>query len=174
MCRAYSLMLEVMRVLAIDPGYDRLGVAVVEGDPSSPHLVMSMCVEPPKGSREERLGEVSRAVHEVIAGYAPHVLAIETLFFSVNKKTAIGVAEARGAVLAAAGRTNLPIIECSPQQVKLAVTGHGGASKASVSAMLPRLLSLSNKKRLDDELDAIAIGITGLAMGRGHSLIHSS
>lgn len=155
-----------MRVLAIDPGYDRLGVAVIEGDPSRPTLIMSTCVEPPKGLREERLGEVSRAVSEAILSYTPDVLAIETLFFSINKKTAIGVAEARGAVLAAAGRANLPIIECSPQQVKIAVTGHGGSNKATVASMLPRLISLPLKKRLDDELDAIAIGITGLSMGR--------
>ena len=68
-------------------------------------------------------------------------------------------------MLAAAGIASLPVIECSPQQVKLAVTGYGGADKKSVEQMIPRLLFLSKKKRLDDELDAIAIGITALAMG---------
>lgn len=154
-----------MRILAIDPGYDRLGIAILEGDPSRPILVMSNCVQPDKGAREDRLAEVSRAVSEAIVTYNPSALAIETLFFSVNKKTAIGVAEARGAILAVVGLASLPVIECSPQQVKLAVTGHGGSSKDAVAAMIPRLISLPNKKRLDDELDAIAIGITGLAMG---------
>jgi crossover junction endodeoxyribonuclease RuvC len=156
-----------MRILAIDPGYDRLGIAVVEGDPSRPTLVMSACVLPEKGARAGRLAEVSGAVTMAIKKYKPDVLAIETLFFSINKKTAIGVAEARGAILAVAGLASLPVIECSPQQVKSAVTGNGGASKAAVAQMLPRLLSLPKKKRLDDELDAIAIGITALA--RGHS-----
>lgn len=151
------------RVLAIDPGYDRLGIAVIEGNPSRPTLVMSDCVLPEKGAREERLSYVSKAVHAAIKRYAPDALAIETLFFSVNKKTALGVAEARGAVLAAAGNASLPVIECSPQQVKLAVTGYGGADKAAVARMIPRLISLPKKKRLDDELDAIGIGITGLA-----------
>ena len=154
-----------MRILAIDPGYDRLGIAVVEGDPSRPTLLMSACVEPEVGARESRLAEVSRAVSDAIRDYAPDALGIETLFFSVNKKTALGVAESRGAVLAAAGLAKLPVIECSPQQVKLAVTGHGGASKAAVAEMIPRLLTLPDKKRLDDELDAIAIGITALAAG---------
>jgi crossover junction endodeoxyribonuclease RuvC len=80
----------------------------------------------------------------------------------------MGVAEARGAVLSAAGAAALPVIECSPQQVKLAVTGHGGADKAAVGRMVPRLLSLPEKKRLDDEIDAIAIGITALASGLRH------
>lgn len=157
-----------MRILAIDPGYDRLGMAVVEGDPSRPTLLMSTCVLPDKGSSEKRLAEVSRAVTDAITAYMPTALGIETLFFSINKKTAMGVAESRGAILAAAGLASLPVIECSPQQVKLAVTGHGGSDKTSVAAMLPRLLTLPVKKRMDDELDAIAIGITALASGLNH------
>ncbi|MCR4333851.1 MAG: crossover junction endodeoxyribonuclease RuvC [Patescibacteria group bacterium] len=154
-----------MRILAIDPGYDRLGIAVVEGDPSRPTLLWSDCVVPDKGLREIRLARVWNAVTDAINEYAPTALAIETLFFSINKKTALGVAEARGAILSAAGVARLPVIECSPQQIKLAVTGHGGADKKAVARMIPQLLSLPNRKRLDDELDAIAIGITGLASG---------
>lgn len=152
-----------MRILAIDPGYDRLGIAVVEGDPSRPTLLWSDCVLPPKGAPSERLSCVSSAITKAISGYAPDALGIETLFFSANKKTALGVAEARGAILAAAGLASLRVIECTPQQVKLAVTGHGGADKTAVAQMIPRLLALPKRKRLDDELDAIAVGITALA-----------
>lgn len=154
-----------MRILAIDPGYDRLGIAIIEGDPSRPTLLWSDCVIPDKGKHENRLARISGAVAEAIKEYSPDVLAIETLFFSVNKKTAIGVAEARGAILAVAGNAPIPVIECSPQQVKLAVTGYGGADKMAVAKMIPQLLTLPKKKRLDDELDAIAIGITALASG---------
>lgn len=152
-----------MRILAIDPGYDRLGIAVVEGNPSKPVLVWSDCVEPDKGDAEARLAEVSKAITDAIIEYAPDALGIETLFFGINKKTAMGVAEARGAILAAAGLASLPVIECTPQQVKLAVTGHGGADKKAVEMMIPKLLALQPKKRLDDELDAIAVGISALA-----------
>jgi crossover junction endodeoxyribonuclease RuvC len=155
-----------MRVLAIDPGYDRLGIAIVEGDPSRPTLIMSGCIEPTKGARERRLAEISAAITVAIKTYRPDCFAIETLFFSINKKTALGVAEARGVALAAAGCASLSVIECSPQQVKLAVTGHGGASKAAVASMIPRLLALPKKKRRDDELDAIAIGVTALSCAR--------
>ena len=154
-----------MRILAIDPGYDRLGIAVLEGNASKPTLVWSDCVLPAKGLAEERLAEVSNAVARAIQEYTPDALGIETLFFSINKKTALGVAEARGAVLAAAGINNIPVIECTPNQVKLAVTGYGGADKKAVAHMLPQLLTLPKKKRLDDELDAIAIGITALSKG---------
>ncbi len=158
-----------LRVLAIDPGYDRMGLAVLEGNPSKPTLVWSECVAPPKGAREERLAAVHLAVAGAIREYAPDLFALETLFFSVNKKTAIGVAEARGAVLAAAGIAGLPIYECSPQTVKLAVTGYGAADKSAVAGMVARLVALPLKKRHDDELDAIAVGIAALATGYPHT-----
>lgn len=155
------------RVLAIDPGYDRLGLAVIEGDASRPTHIWSECVIPEKGSPSIRLAAVFCEVQKAIKKHKPNVLAIETLFFSVNKKTALGVAEARGAVLAAAGVEHLLVAEYSPAHVKLAVTGHGGATKEAIARMIPRLLSLPEKpKRLDDELDAIALGIAALAEKR--------
>ncbi|HVX90101.1 MAG TPA: crossover junction endodeoxyribonuclease RuvC [Candidatus Paceibacterota bacterium] len=150
------------RVLAVDPGYDRLGLAVLEGDPSKPTLVWSDCVTPEKGDAYERLGAVLGAVESAIKKHKPNALAIETLFFSKNVKTALGVAEARGAILAAAGKAGLRVMEFSPAHVKIAVTGYGNADKKAVASMVPKLVTLSKKKRLDDELDAIAVGIAAL------------
>jgi crossover junction endodeoxyribonuclease RuvC len=152
-----------MRVLAIDPGFDRMGMAVVEGDPSKPSVVWSDCVIPPKGEPRERLARIHEATEAAMSEYAPDLLAIESLYFTKNVSTGIGVAEARGAVLAAAGGRGLPVREYSPQQVKLAVTGYGAADKKAVAAMVPRLVKLDARKRLDDELDAIALGIAALA-----------
>ncbi len=152
-----------MRVLAIDPGFDRLGMAVLEGDPSKPTHVWSECIIPPKGSVEMRLGVVFESVEKAINDYSPDKLGIESLFFSANIKSAIGVAEARGAILAAAGIAGITVQEFSPQEVKLAVTGYGAADKAAVARMIPNLIVLPPKKRLDDELDAIALGIAALA-----------
>jgi crossover junction endodeoxyribonuclease RuvC len=151
-----------MRVLAIDPGFDRLGMAVIEGDPSKPTHVWSDCVVPAKGAPAARLNVVYAAVESAITEYSPDRLAIEALFFSSNVKSALGVAEARGAVLAAAGKMNIDVQEYSPQEVKLAVTGYGAADKKAVAAMIPHLITLPTKKRLDDELDAIALGIAAL------------
>jgi crossover junction endodeoxyribonuclease RuvC len=152
-----------MRVLGIDPGYDRLGLAVLEGDPSRPAVVWSTCITPPKGTQSERLNEVYQAVSSAILQHHPDKLSLETLFFSTNKKTAIAVAESRGAILAAAGAQGVAISEYSPAQVKLAVTGHGGADKQAIARMVPHLVSLDARKRLDDELDAIAVAIAGLS-----------
>lgn len=151
-----------MRVLAIDPGFDRLGMAVIEGDPSKPTHVWSDCIEPEKGAPAARLNEVYDSVLNAIKKHTPDRLAIETLFFSANVKSAMGVAEARGAVLAAAGKARIEVQEYSPQEVKLAVTGYGAADKKAVATMIPHLIVLPPKKRLDDELDAIALGIAAL------------
>ena len=153
-----------MKILAIDPGYDRMGMAVVEGTASRPSLCWSDCVTPPKGDASERLAVIYSSLEDAIARYRPDVIAIEKLFFNINKKTALGVAEARGAVLAAAGSARVPVREYSPQEVKNAVTGYGGADKAAVGRMVARLLTLSEKRRVDDELDAVAVGITALAL----------
>jgi crossover junction endodeoxyribonuclease RuvC len=118
---------------------------------------------PAKRSAELRLADVYAAVSEAITAHQPHAVALETLFFSTNKKTALAVGEARGAVLAAIGAHALPVLEFSPGQVKLAVTGHGGADKSAIARMIPHLIALPVKKRLDDELDAIAIAIAGLS-----------
>lgn len=157
-----------MRILAIDPGYDRMGIAVVEGDPSKPRVVWSDCVTPPKGVKEARLAAITHAVETAIRDHEPDFFALESLFFSVNKKTALGVAEARGAALTAAGAAQLVVREFSPNTVKLAVTGNGRADKKAIALMVPKLVSLTAKKRLDDELDAIAVGITALAYQYPH------
>jgi len=152
-----------MRVLGIDPGYDRLGLAVLEGDPSRPNVVWSDCVIPEKGVPSFRLAAVYEAVSSAILQHKPDKLSLETLFFSTNKKTALAVAEARGAILAAAGAHAILVSEYSPGQVKLAVTGHGAADKSAIARMIPHLVILPERARYDDELDAIAVAIAGLS-----------
>ena len=154
------------RVLGVDPGYDRLGLAVVEGDSSRPTHVWSACFQPTKGLASFRLAQVYIAVQEAIETYHPDAVILEALFFGVNKKTAVSVAEARGAVLAAAGSAGILVVEFTPAQIKLAVTGYGSADKKAIALMVPKLLTLPSKKRLDDEFDAIAVAIAGLSTRR--------
>lgn len=155
------------RVLAIDPGYDRMGLAVIEGDPSRPLHIWSDCVSPSKGATADRLANIHDAVAVAIRAHAPDFVAIESLYWSTNnKKTALGVAEARGAALSAAAEAGLSVSEHAPSQVKLAVTGYGNADKKAVALMVPKLIALPPKRRLDDELDAIALAICALSTRR--------
>lgn len=168
MCSVCTQMLSDMKILAIDPGFDRLGMAVISGTASCPEFIYGKCVIPKEGKLPERLAEVFYAVDMAVQKYNPDIVAVETLFFSVNKKTALNVAHARGAVLVAASTNNIPVTEYSPQEVKLAVTGYGNAKKEAVARMVEKLIMLPKQKRFDDEIDAIALGITALAEGYPH------
>jgi crossover junction endodeoxyribonuclease RuvC len=142
------------KIIAVDPGYDRVGVAVFAGEV----LVHSECFSPKRKVFEQRLEEVHQRIATLIRKHKPRSLALETIYFSKNQKTAIRVAEARGVILLAAAEVGIPVAEYSPQAVKLAVTGSGAAQKDAVIRMVDRLVPLSKKKRLDDEYDAIALG----------------
>lgn len=143
-------------VIAIDPGYDRVGIAVFSNERK---LLHSECFTPETKEFSERLLAVKKRIHELIREFAPSALALETLFFSNNQKTALKVAEARGAIIVTAAELGLAIFEYSPQAVKIAVTGSGAADKEAVIKMVERLVSLPPAQRLDDEFDAIAVGI---------------
>lgn len=166
MCSVFIPTRLVMKILAIDPGFDRMGIAVVDGTATTPHFVWGACIIPPVGVLAERLVEIFNAVDTTVKKYKPDIVATETLFFSVNKKTALNVAHARGVILVAASINHIPVVEYSPQEVKLAVTGYGNAKKDAVIKMVERLIPLPKQKRLDDEFDAIAIGITALSSER--------
>lgn len=144
-------------VIAVDPGYDRVGIAVFS---DARTLLHSECFTPPKGEFIERLLGVKERLRELVALYQPRALALETLFFSKNQKTALKVAEARGVILVSAAELGLAVFEYSPQAVKIAVSGHGAADKTAVIGMVEKLVTLERRKRHDDEYDAIAIGIT--------------
>jgi len=156
------------RVIAIDPGYDRCGIAIVEKTNGREVLVYSECVLTSKALPfPQRLHIIGEAVARVITEHQPKCLAMETLYFSKNTKTAIAVAEARGVITFVAASHNLPLYEYSPGSIKVAVTGSGNADKSQVIKMVPKLITIDpTKKMLDDEYDAIAIGITHLASKR--------
>lgn len=152
------------RVLAFDPGFERLGVAVIERQGRKEFLVFSDCIRTSaKISFSERLKELGAAAEHLIDYHQPTAVALEDVFFAKNAKTAMKVAEVRGMLAYLAGKNGLTLYEYTPMQVKVAITGHGRSDKAAITAMVPRLLVLPPKKRLDDELDAIAVGLTCLA-----------
>lgn len=157
-----------MRVIAVDPGYDRLGVAIIEhSERSTEHLVYSTCIETDKhATLPDRIHTLGVSFEKLLTEYAPDALAIETLFFNKNQKTAIGVAQARGVCIYLANTHACAIYEYGPQEIKIAVTGHGGSSKQQVIDIVQRLIPTAPKKALDDEYDAIAVGITCLACNR--------
>ena len=165
-----------MKVLAIDPGYGRCGVAVVERDNSGKDiLVYSGCIETPSTEEfGERLNTVAQECRRLLEAHSPECVAMEKLYFSNNQKTAMRVAEVRGAILAIAGAAYAPVFEYTPGEIKSAVAGSGSADKKQVAAMVRMLVTISKPVRLDDEYDAIAIGLTHLASAKMHAVHNAS
>lgn len=153
-----------MRVLGIDPGYERLGLAIIEKQNNKEVLVYSECFQTSsKTPFHERLLLLGNKVRDIIKEYEPDVLAIETLMFNTNQKTVMNVAEARGAILLESSRGGLKITEFNPLQIKIALTGYGRSDKAQVTGMVKRLVSINKDDAKDDEYDAIACALTCIA-----------
>ena len=156
-----------MRVLGIDPGYDRLGVAVMEKKDGKEILIHSECVvTDKKATVSDRLLEIGTRLDALLLEYQPDQVAVETLFFNQNRTTAVAVAEARGVVIFLARKHGAAVKEFGPQEVKVAVTGYGNSDKRAVMEMLRRLITDLPPKALDDEYDAIAVAVTALAHHR--------
>ncbi len=151
-----------MTVLGIDPGTTRAGYGIVSGTRAAPVLVASGVIGNAALGRSARLVEIHKRLKSIIESAGPDVVAVEKLFFSKNVKTALAVAEARGIILLTAAMADLRVYEYTPQEVKMALTGNGAASKAQVAAMAKTLLGIRTSPRWDDETDAIAIALTAL------------
>ena len=111
-------------------------------------------------SAAERLLAISKALDDLIRRHRPFALAVERLYFNKNVQTAMRVSEARGVALLCAARARLEIAEYTPQEVKSAVTGHGGADKRAVLRMLPLLVAADAPITHDNVADAVAIALT--------------
>ena len=155
-----------MRVLAIDPGFGRCGIAVVEKKAGKEALVYSACIETSaKLPFPERLATVVAECERVLIEAKPQYVALEKLYFSTNQKTAMQVAEVRGALISLATRHKLPVAEYTPMQVKSAL-GYGRADKKQMGKLVRMLVKIDKKITHDDEYDAIAVGLTHLARSR--------
>ena len=153
-----------MRVIAIDPGYGRCGVAFVEKNDGKERWIYSDCIETSaKDAFTERMAQVVAECERLIHLHAPYALAMERLFFTSNQKTAMQVSEVRGALMQMATIAGIPTFEYTPGQIKSATTGSGRADKKQIASMLHMLLKIEKTIRHDDEYDAIAVGLTHLA-----------
>ena len=157
-----------MTLLAIDPGYDRVGIAILERKAGvKEKLIFSECFKTnSKEDLPDRIYKICERIESLTKKFKPTILAIETLFFKNNKKTGMGVAEARGAIIVTAKRLGLEIDQILPVHIKTATTGYGKANKNDVNFMVSKLIDLPDKKMIDDEIDAIAIGLTYFATHR--------
>lgn len=160
---------EHMRILGIDPGFERLGIAILEKnkEDKKERVIFSECFNTSANlDFPDRLSLIGRELREKIKKYKPEILAVETLFLSTNQKTAMRVAETRGVIIYEGTLAKLQIVELSPLQVKMSITGYGRADKKQILKMVKMLVELEDGKKSDDELDAIAIALSAFSHTR--------
>ena len=149
-----------MIVLGIDPGYAIVGCGVVEYKNNHFRVLdygaITTQAHTPFNERIEKIFDEAAAL---MFKYKPDAMAIEKLFFNTNQKTAIDVAQARGALVLAAQKNHIPIFEYTPLQVKQSVVGYGRAEKKQVQEMTRVMLNLEKIPKPDDAADALAMAI---------------
>jgi crossover junction endodeoxyribonuclease RuvC len=147
-------------VLGIDPGTAHTGYGVVlSRGPALMALDGGVIETRPGAPLERRLATIHSKVSDLIRQHAPEAVAVEELYFGRNAHTAFAVGQARGVVLLSAGMHGVPCFSYTPQAVKQAVCGAGGAEKEQVQRMVGALLSLPEPPQPDHASDALAVAI---------------
>jgi crossover junction endodeoxyribonuclease RuvC len=151
-----------MIILGIDPGIGRMGYAIIKSSGTQNILAECGCITTtPKAPEPGRLLEIKKDLDTILKKWQPEVLCIESLYFAANSKTAMSVGQARGVAIVTAAEHGLKIIEMTPLQVKIAITGYGKADKSQVQKMLLTLFKIKKVPKPDDAADAAAIAWAG-------------
>ncbi len=157
-----------MFVLGVDPGLSRCGYCVVQAARGTSRAVaLGVFRTDPAAPIPERLAELWADVRGLLDEFAPSALAIERVLFQVNVRTAMGVGQASGVIMAEAASRGIEVREYSPNEVKDAVAGFGGADKAQVQRMVQVLLGLEVAPDPPDAADAAAVALTHIAHTAG-------
>ncbi len=149
-----------MVILGVDPGTATVGYGIVSSNRSKLEMLnYGVILTDKKLLQADRLGIIREELEKIIKKYSPQLMAVESIFFFKNLKTAIKVAEARGVILSTGQAAGLNISEFTPLQVKIATVGYGRAEKRQVQKMVQLILSLKDIPKPDDAADALAIAI---------------
>jgi crossover junction endodeoxyribonuclease RuvC len=163
---------DAMIILGIDPGVHRVGFGVLEVN-----LLKSKLHQIPKAvhwgvietqsteAHSVRLQEIFEDVTGLIAQVKPQIAMVESLFFFRNLTTVMPVAQARGVILLALQQAGVRLVEYTPMQVKLALAGHGKATKQEVTQAVVDRLKMEQRPKPDDAADGLALAMTGWLNG---------
>ncbi len=149
-----------MRALGIDPGTAICGYGLVEQIHG--RLIaktFGAITTSPQARMQDRLLKIYTEIDALIKNFQPEVIGVEKLFFGRNATTAIPVGQARGVVLLCAAQNDLDVVEMTPNEVKMSITGYGGATKEQIIFMVTKILNLAEPPKPDDTADALAIAI---------------
>ena len=150
-----------LRVLGVDPAVaGATGYGIVEFEGSRPKLVRFGSLKLPlRATFAARLREIHELISQLVEEFAPDAVAVESVFTALNVKTALKLAEMRGVVLLAAAQAQIPAHSYSPREIKVSVSGFGGASKQQIQQMVSSLLGLADQPEPADAADALAVAL---------------
>lgn len=155
-----------MRVLGLDPGSRKTGWGVVELEKRALRFVAAGHVAPgAKLPLPERLHAIAREIGEVMERWSPDCVVIEEAFHHSYVRSTLVLGHVRGALMVAALERGLTVAEYAPRAIKLAVTGHGGAAKEQVCAMVKAQLGITTALQAD-AADALAGALCHLRRAR--------
>jgi crossover junction endodeoxyribonuclease RuvC len=161
-----------IRVLGVDPGLTRCGVGVVDGAPGRALSLVRVGVIKTSATDDiaTRLLAIETDIEAWLDACRPDAVAVERVFSQLNVRTVMGTAQAGAVAIVCAARRGLPVALHTPTEVKAAVTGSGRADKNQVTAMVMRLLRITDPPRPADAADALALAICHIWRGGGNSL----
>jgi crossover junction endodeoxyribonuclease RuvC len=163
-----------MLVLGIDPGTALCGYGLVHAEQDEMQLVAYGAISTPANSPlPSRLLTIYAELQRLIKKHKPEAAAVEKLFFAKNSRTALAVGHARGVALLVAAQARLPVYEYTPNEVKQAIVGYGGAEKNQMQQMVRMLLHLDFVPEPDDAADAVAVAICHLQSARLRELMEA-
>lgn len=141
-------------ILGIDPGTNFMGYGVIGVIKKKPSVITLGVIQLDKlGDHYLKLKRIHERVLGLVNQYLPDEMSIEAPFYGKNVQSMLKLGRAQGVAMSAALSRGVPITEYEPRKIKMAITGHGGASKEQVKEMLIRTLSMS-REQLPSELDA--------------------
>jgi crossover junction endodeoxyribonuclease RuvC len=160
-------------VLGIDPGLTRCGYGVV-AQRQGQHTALAAGVirTSPETDLPERLAALALELEAIVTQYQPNVMAVERVLFQVNVRSAMATGQASGVAMLTGARANVPVVGYSPNEVKLAVAGHGGAGKPEMQRMVKALLHLDAIPEPADAADALALALCHLAHAPMRAIQH--
>jgi crossover junction endodeoxyribonuclease RuvC len=174
-CRARGAIFVHVFVLGLDPGLTRCGYCVLRVPDGSggraDAVALGVLRTSPADPLHERLGEFQRELRSLMAEHPPAVLAIERVLFQVNVSTAMSVSQVSGIAMAEAANAGCEVVQYSPNEVKSAVAGWGGADKVQMQQMVQTLLGLRELPQPADAADAAALALCHVAMAPMHTAI---
>lgn len=162
-------MTDALTILGIDPGSQVTGFGVITAQGTSLSYVASGCIRTRGGEMADRLRIIFEGAARLVDEYRPDEICVERVFIHRNADSALKLGQARAAALCGTFMHQVPVHEYAAREIKLAVTGSGGAEKVQVAHMVRRLLAVSGPLAAD-AADALAVAICHAQLRKGRAL----